>query len=155
MINFAITNDAQERRPTIVVAVMCGILWFVGFPVINYLPRFFLAGLLIYAGLPFLEMVVQAYWRVTKKEFVTILIILIVNAVTGLVEATKSRTLLIAVGVGFLLSAFTFILQYAKTSVIRDSLLGQDYQSSVVRVYQEQKLVERLGIRYAIVELEG
>ena len=58
-------------------------------------------------------------------------------------------------GVGFLLSAFTFILQYAKTSVIRDSLLGKDYQSSVVRAYGEQRLVERLGIRYSIVELEG
>jgi SulP family sulfate permease len=155
MINYAITNKSSERRPTIIVALLCGILWFAGFPVINYVPRFFLAGLLVYASLPFLEMVVQAYWRVTKKEFTTILIILIVNAVTGLVEATKSRTLLIAVGVGFLLSAFTFILQYSKTSVLRDSLLGQDYQSSVVRAYEEQKLVERLGIRYAIVELEG
>ena len=98
MINYAITNDAQERRPTIIVALLCGILWFAGFPIINFLPRFFLAGLLVYAGLPFLEMVVQAYWRVTKKEFATILIILIVNAVTGLIESTKSRTLLIAVG---------------------------------------------------------
>ena len=98
MINYAITNDAQERRPTIIVALLCGILWFAGFPIINFLPRFFLAGLLVYAGLPFLEMIVQAYWRVTKKEFATILIILIVNAVTGLIESTKSRTLLIAVG---------------------------------------------------------
>ena len=35
MINFAIIKDAQERRPTIVVALLCGSIWFIGYPLLN------------------------------------------------------------------------------------------------------------------------
>ena len=155
LINYSITHSSTERRPMVVVGALCGAVWLMGLPVINVMPRFYMSGLLIYAGLPFLWLVVTAYWRVTKKEFGTILLIMLINFIFELFPTTKTRALVIAVGCGFLLSSFTFILQYAKSSVIRDSLLGKDYQSSVSRSYQEQLLVERLGVRFAIVELEG
>ena len=122
------------------------------------LPRFFLAGLLIYAGLPFTELVIVAYQRVTKKEFFTIWLIILINAITGLKNVTGSlatHSLLIAVCSGFVLSAAGFIYQYARITVIRDVVSGQDFQSAVVRPYAEQRLVERLGKRYMVIELEG
>ncbi len=157
-INYAITKDTDERRPTVVVGLLCGVLWFVGFPLINLLPRFFLGGLLISAGLPFVELVVLAYNRVTKTEFVCMWVIILINAIAGLKEvsgAVAAHSLLIAVIAGCVLSAFGFIYQYARVSVVRDTLSGQDFQSAVVRPYAEQRLVERLGKRYAVIELEG
>ena len=156
LINYSITNNAHEKRPTLIVAAICGVSWLCSIAIIvNVLPRFFLSGLLIYAGLPFLELIVAAYWRLTKKEFATVLAIVFTNFFFELFKSTKTHALVIAMLLGFLLSSLVFVLQYAKTSVIRDSLSGKDYQSSVVRSYQEQLLVERLGARYAIIELEG
>jgi Ca2+-binding EF-hand superfamily protein len=156
LINYSITNNAHEKRPTIIVATICGLSWLFSIAIItNVLPRFFLSGLLIYAGLPFLELIFAAYERITKKEFITVLVIVFTNFFFELFESTKSNALVIAVILGFLLSSVAFLIQYSKTSIIRDSLSGKDYQSSVVRSYQEQLLVERLGVRYAIVELEG
>jgi len=152
VLNFAIVNDMNERRPCLFVAVLCGVVWFGGIPLTNWLPRFFLAGLLLYAGLPFLDMVVSAYWRVTKKEFFAILIIVLTNAVT---EIYVTWSLLIAVIVGLLLATVIFMVQYSRVSVIRDVISGKDYSSTVVRSYSEQTLVERLGIRYIILELQG
>ena len=73
---------------------MCAVLFFWGFPLLNYMPRFFLGGILIYAAMPFLELLVLAYWRVSKKEFVTMWIIVVTNAVAGIWLA---QSLLIAV----------------------------------------------------------
>jgi len=152
VLNFAITNDMSERRPCIFVALLCGVVWLGGVPLTNWLPRFFLAGLLLYAGLPFLDMVITAYWRVTKKEFFAVLIIVFVNAIT---ELYVTWSLLIAVIVGLLLATLIFMVQYSRVSVIRDVISGKDYSSTVVRSYAEQSLVERLGVRYVILELQG
>jgi len=152
VLNFAIVNDMSDRRPCAFVGLLCGLVWFAGFPLTNWLPRFFLAGLLLYAGLPFLDMVISAYWRVTKKEFCAILIIVLVNAVS---EIYVTWSLLIAVIVGLLLATIIFMVQYSRVSVIRDVISGKDFSSTVVRSYAEQSLVERLGVRYMILELQG
>jgi Ca2+-binding EF-hand superfamily protein/CRP-like cAMP-binding protein/anti-anti-sigma regulatory factor len=158
-INFAITKDAHDRRPTILVALLCGFFWFTGIPFINILPRFFLGGLLIYAGMFFLELVIVSYQRVTKKEYCIVWLIILINAFTGLPQVTGSlvapHSLLIAVISGLILAAVGFIYQYARVSVIRDVLSGKDFQSAVVRPFSEQSLVERIGTRYMIIELEG
>jgi len=152
VLNFAIVNDMSDRRPCIFVALLCGVVWFGGFPLTNFVPRFFLAGLLLYAGLPFLDMVICAWWRVTKKEFCAIIVIVLVNAVA---EIYVTWSLLIAVIVGLLLATVIFMVQYSRVSVIRDVISGKDFSSTVVRSYAEQSLVERLGVRYIILELQG
>jgi len=152
VLNFAITNDNTERRPCLFVGLLCGLVWLVGFPLTNSLPRFFISGLLLYAGLPFVDMVITAYWRFTKKEFFSIVAIVLVNAI---MEVYVTWALLIAVIVGLVLAAIIFMVQYSRVSVIRDVISGKDFSSKVVRSYAEQRLVERLGVRYTILELQG
>jgi len=152
VLNFAIVDDMMDRRPCMFVGVLCGVVWFGGIPLTNFLPRFFLAGLLLYAGLPFLDMVISAWFRLTKKEFCAIIIIVVVNAIA---ELFVTWSLLIAVVVGLLLATVIFMVQYSRVSVIRDVMSGKDFSSTVVRSYGEQSLVERLGIRYIILELQG
>jgi len=152
VLNYAITNDNTERRPCIFVGLLCGLVWLVGFPLTNSLPRFFISGLLLYAGLPFVDMVITAYWRFTKKEFFAIVAIVLVNAI---MEVYVTWALLIAVIVGLVLAAIIFMVQYSRVSVIRDVISGKDFSSKVVRSYAEQRLVEKLGVRYTILELQG
>jgi len=152
VLNFAIVNDMSDRRPCMFVGVLCGVMWFGGIPLTNFLPRFFLAGLLLYAGLPFLDMIITAWFRLTKKEFCAIIMIVLVNAIS---EIYVTWSLLIAVVVGLLLATVIFMVQYSRVSVIRDVISGKDFSSTVVRSYAEQSLVERIGIRYIILELQG
>ena len=113
----------------------------------------------MYAGIFFVELVLKSYERLTKKEYCTVILIILINAFTGLPQITgmhvAPHSLLIAVICGLVLAAIGFIYQYARVSVIRDVLSGQDFQSAVLRPYSEQCLVERLGTRYMIIELEG
>jgi MFS superfamily sulfate permease-like transporter len=54
VLNFAIVRDAKNRLPGFVCGLFNAAMFLSGFPLINYLPRFFLAGLLIFAGAGFI-----------------------------------------------------------------------------------------------------
>ena len=86
----------------------------------------------MYAGIFFVELVLKSYERLTKKR------VLYSDThhpnqcfygppqITGMHVAPHS--LLIAVICGLVLAAIGFIYQYARVSVIRDVLSGQDFQ---------------------------
>jgi SulP family sulfate permease len=152
VLNFSITNDITERRATICVGVLCGVLWLSGLPLTNIFPRFYLGGLLLFTGLNLLDMVITEYHRVSKKEFTIIIIILVVNAAAAIYV---SSNIIIAVTVGLVLSAVIFVWEYSRVSVIRGERDGKDDNSTVIRSYDHQRLVCRLGRRCAILELQG
>jgi len=152
LLNFDITKDINERRATICVGVICGAVWVSGLPLTNIFPRFYLAGLLLFNSLTFFDMVIMAYWSVSKKEFAVIIIIIVVNAIATL---WVSSNLIIAVIFGLILSAIIFLWEYSRVSVIRGEKSGKDDNSTVIRSYEQQRLVTRLGRRYAILQLQG
>ena len=43
-INYGIVHKTEERRPAMIVVFFNAVLFFSGFPLINYLPRFFCGG---------------------------------------------------------------------------------------------------------------
>ena len=146
LVNHSIVHNTTSRIPAIISAVFNGILFFAGFPLINFFPRFFLAGLVLYSALHLLvENIYDAYFRVTKLEFLAIWAILITNAVESLV---------LAVLIGIVLAALIFAIQYAQAGVIRAVISGSDYQSSVVRSAQEDRKLEHLGSQSLIIQLQ-
>ena len=147
----AIVGGTTERKPGYVVAALCAFVYLGGFPIINFISRFLLGGLLVYAAMPFVDKHLVCMCRVTK-EFIAIWTIVLVNAIVGFYTPAA---LLIAVVFGILMAAIIFMIQYSKVSVIRDVLSGQEFQSVVVRQYSEEKLLSRLGVRFKIIELQG
>ena len=109
--------------------------------------------LLIYAGLPFVEEhLIFSYNRVCKKEFAAIWAMVLTNAILGFLG--EDLSLLFAFLVGVVLSLLIFMLQYYRTRAIREIRDGESFQSSVLRPYVEQKLLENLGCRMRIIVLQ-
>ena len=106
-LNYHIIHNKTDKKPGLFAAAFAFVMLVGGFLLINYLPRITLGMLLLYAGLPLLEdNLIFSYKRVTKKEFVAIWVIVLVNAITGALSrtsGTKSRRLAFSV-----LSVFGF-----------------------------------------------
>lgn len=147
-LNAGIIRNTTSRLPGIISGLFNAALWFAGFPLINYLPRFFIGALLIYAGLGFIvenliDTLVQD--RFTTLEYLTVWAIVILSQTTSL---------LVAVVVGVMASFVLFALQYSKTGVVKAVLSGSDFQSSVVRSAQEDAKLEHLSAQVVIIKLK-
>lgn len=84
LLNYHIIGNKTDKKPGLFAGVFALLMG--GFEVllINYLPRITLGMLLLYAGLPLIEdNLIFSIRRVTKKEFVTTWVIVLVNAVAG------------------------------------------------------------------------
>lgn len=155
VMNYHIIHNTKDRKPGFVVAGVCAVLFFFSLTdeLLAILPRFFIGMLLAYSAIAFVEdNLFYSYNRVTKKEFVCIWVVMLLFAVVGFYSA---YALLVAFGSGLVIATFIFLIQYARSRVIRDFVSGRDFQSVVVRPFIEQKLVENIGVRFAIIELEG
>ena len=120
LINFSIIHTTTSRIPTITVGVCAFIAIFTGVtaPVINGLPRFLLAGLLVYSGAGFLF---EKLWLERKKmprtSFAIVWTIFVVNFVweffikAELPDALAPLLpgLLVVFLLGIVLAAFEFI----------------------------------------------
>ena len=122
-------------------------MYFSGFPLVNYLPRFFLAGLLIFAGAGF---VVENLWdaRLTLSvfEYATVWVIVIFNVFAGLLPA---------IFIGIVLSAIIFSVKASRTNVIKFAVTRKAYQSKVVRSPFVEAKLRQLGDQIWIMKLQG
>jgi MFS superfamily sulfate permease-like transporter/CRP-like cAMP-binding protein len=147
VINFAIVRDASNRVPAICCALFNAVMYFSGFPLINYLPRFFLSGLLIFAGAGFIvENLIDAKGTLSRSEFGAVWAIVITNVFYGLLPA---------VIVGIILSSLIFAFKYSQTPVFKHIVTGRDYQSKVIRAHNVDWKLQQLGNQILIMRLQG
>jgi MFS superfamily sulfate permease-like transporter/CRP-like cAMP-binding protein len=147
VINFAIVRDASNRVPAVCCALFNAAMYFSGFPLINYLPRFFLSGLLIFAGAGFVvENLYDARETLSPLEFGAVWIIVTTNAFYGLLPA---------VVVGIILSSLIFAVKYSQTPVLKHIVTGRDYQSKVIRTHHLDWKLQQLGNQILIMRLQG
>jgi SulP family sulfate permease len=103
LLNYGIIHNNTDRFPALICSLFNGALFFSGFPLLNYLPRFLLGGLLIFAGLPFISVnLIDSYHHMTKKEFIATWMIVILTALFGLLVG-------VVAGVG--MAALIFAIQ--------------------------------------------
>jgi CRP-like cAMP-binding protein len=147
VLNFAIVRDTANRLPSVVCALFNAAMYFTGFPLVNYMPRFFLAGLLIFAGAGF---VVENLWdsRLTLalSEYLTIWAIVLCNVVTGLLPA---------IILGIVLSAVTFSTKASRTNVVRFAVTRKAFQSKVIRSPWVEWKLQNLGDQVHVMKLQG
>jgi len=150
--NYSIIGNIEERRVGIATAILCGILWFSDLPLMDIIPRFFLSSLLLYAALPFFEKnLFASYFHLTKKEFASVWVIVLTNAIAGI---WSNQSLLFAILAGIAISFLIFALQSSNIDIIRAEMTGKDYQSLVLRSFVEMHLLDRIGHRFVIIELQ-
>ena len=147
VMNHGIVGRTDDRLPGYIAATFTMFMYFGGFPLINILPRFFLGGLLFFAGLGFLvENLWDARQYLSKKEWVTVWIILILFLVFGL---------LIAVIAGIGLAAIIFSIQYSTRTEAKAIVTGKTFHSTVVRPLVHYQKLQHLGDLMLGIVLKG
>uniref|UniRef100_A0A7S3YPH5 STAS domain-containing protein n=1 Tax=Lotharella globosa TaxID=91324 RepID=A0A7S3YPH5_9EUKA len=146
-LNKATIHRMDDRIPGYVAVVFCGIFYFVGFPLMNYIPRFLASGLILYKGIGVLwENIVDARHRLGKLELL---------AVLGIVLLAYFQGLVLAVIIGIVISSVIFVVQYARRYDIKNRWTLRTYHSSIVRRYLERQKLHQFGDKMMGFQLTG
>mmetsp|Transcript_37331 Transcript_37331/g.82110 ORF Transcript_37331/g.82110 Transcript_37331/m.82110 type:complete len:1254 (-) Transcript_37331:421-4182(-) len=162
---YGITHSTRTSIPTLVCGLFNGGLWLVGFPLINYLPRFLLGGLLLFSAIGFLiENLVDARQRFSRMEFACVWAVFIANVFAG--EMIPEFGLLIAIVVGLFLSTFAFAAHFArKSDALNDkagsndltpgSISGTNHASTAIRSPAQEMTLGIVSIWYHVIHAKG
>jgi SulP family sulfate permease len=138
---------AQTRLVGLVAVIVCIIALIAGTAFISLLPKVVLGGLLLYFGMTFLyEWVYETWFKLPRADYFIILLILVVIAAVGFLEG---------VGVGILAAVILFAINYSRVDVIKHSLTGATYRSTIARPKMHERLLRRYGKQVLILELQG
>jgi SulP family sulfate permease len=128
-------------------AALCGATLFFGAPLLSFFPKPVLGGLLLFLGLTFLvEWVYDAWFKLSKADYLIVLLILITINAVGVLEG---------VGLGLLLAVGLFVVSYSRTSVVKHTLSGASCRSNVDRPRVYRQLLRKKGDGLYVLELQG
>ena len=138
---------AGGRLVGIFSAGVCVLTLFFGAPLLSLLPKPVIGGLLLYLGLSFLvEWVYDAWFKMSKRDCIIILLILVAMNGIGVLQG---------VGIGLLVAIGLFVYDYSHTSIVRHALSGASFHSNVDRPpFINQYLRKHADLIY-ILELQG
>lgn len=137
----------SNRLMALLTAVICTLTLFFGAAALALFPKAVLGGLLLFLGLAFLkEWVLDAWSALPKLDYAIVVIILLVTAAVGFLEA---------VGVGLLTAVILFVINYSRIDVVRHELSAATQQSRVTRPPHQQALLHRHGEQVYILRLHG
>ena len=138
---------AQTRLTGLLAVAVCIAALVAGTAFIAILPKVVFASLLLYFGMTFLyEFAYETWFELPKADYFIILLILVVIATAGFLEG---------VVVGILAAVILFAVNYSKVDVIKHSLTGATYKSTIARPKMHARLLQRYGKRILILELQG
>eukprot|EP00941_MAST-03F_sp_MAST-3F-sp1_P001931 g1931.t1 len=144
-LNYSISGSVTNRLPGFICSGLNGALFLSGFMAINLMPRFWLGGLVIYAGVGFLEEnLIESIGHMDISEYLAVWLILLVGIFNELINA-------ILIGICFSLLIFAF--KYGRRGVIRSKQRGSAYTSMIVRPPRDQRRLRHLGKLWCVIEL--
>ncbi len=144
---FSIRTGAKSRWAGVMIFLFMLLVLLFGAPLIELFPRFAAGGLVCFLGLTLLmEWVVQTWTRMSHWDYIVVIIIM---ATMGIFSP------LAGVGIGLMLAAILFIIQYSRVNVIRHVLDGKSYFSIIERSPIEKSILRKYSDWIYILELQG
>jgi len=138
---------ADSRLSGIVAALTCGMILFAGAPLLSFLPRPVLGGLLLYIGLVlFLEWVYRGWNRFSRFDYFLVLAIVVIIAFRGFLPG---------VALGLVVACLLFAFHYSRIPIIKHELSGVSFRSNVERSQHQQSLLKEKGNSMHILHLQG
>jgi SulP family sulfate permease len=138
---------ANSGLAGIVVAVLCVGILFWGAPILAYLPRPIIGGLLLYLGLTLLtEWIYDAWFKLSRTDYALVLVILLIVATRGF---------LVGVGVGIVIACILFVLSYSHIHAIKYTATGAEQRSNVERPVRYLKQLKEKGREIYVLCLQG
>lgn len=118
-----------------------------GAPVLGLIPTSFIAAILLFIGATFvLEWTWDARNKLPRDDMAVVLVILVAITLVGFLPGT-------AVGLGA--AIVLFVVRSSRLEVVKYELDGTTYRSRVDRHPEARALLDRLGSRILIVELQA
>ncbi len=144
-LNHSLTTN--RRLPGLVLSVLLVATIFLGAPLVGYIPKLVLGGLVMFVGLLLLaDWVYDAWFKFPHIDFAIIMLILVTIAWQGF---------LVGVLVGFVAALIMFVINYSRTDVVRHALSGADYRSRVTRSPASREALTELCQQIYILRLQG
>ncbi|MBN1883093.1 MAG: SLC26A/SulP transporter family protein [Deltaproteobacteria bacterium] len=131
----------------ITAALMCVVMMLFGASVLSYFPLPILGGLLMYLGLLFLtEWVYDAWFRLSKTDYLLVILILVAIAHFGFLKGVFA---------GLVVAALLFVVNYSKVEVAKHKLDGDSCRSPVDRSTIHQRCLDENVWMLFILKLQG
>jgi len=138
---------ANSRLVGLIAAGVCAAVLLFGASTLSLIPIIIVSALLLYLGLEFLyEWVIEGWSRLPKIDYFIVIVILLVTATIGFMEA---------VALGLIVAVVLFVVGYSRIDVVRHELTEATYQSRVARPRQQRQILEQEGEQLLILELQG
>ncbi|HKY94995.1 MAG TPA: SulP family inorganic anion transporter [Kiloniellales bacterium] len=138
---------AATRATSLVVAVVCLAILALGAPLLSVVPIPIFGGLLLWLSVSLLEEWLVATWkRLSKGEYLVILLIVAVIASLGFLEGLL---------VGLIAGVVIFVVDYSRVDIVNARLSGQVLRSSVELSGERQKVLAAHGDAILILRLQG
>ena len=138
---------AKGKLVGIITGIMCAVIFLLAAPLLAYLPRPLLGGLLFFLGLDFLvEWLVEGWRKLSRSDYAVVVLILIAIAVTNF---------LFGVLVGLIAAIVLFVINYSRINIVHHSLSGAEVRSNFERCTYHQRVLTNLGQSIHIFELQG
>ncbi len=138
---------AKGKLVGIITGIMCAVIFLLAAPLLAYLPRPLLGGLLFFLGLDFLvEWLVEGWRKLSRSDYAVVVLILIAIAVSNF---------LFGVLVGLIAAIVLFVINYSRINIVHHSLSGAEVRSNFERCTYHQRVLTKLGQSIHIFELQG
>jgi sulfate permease, SulP family len=138
---------ANGRASGIAVAVIGAAILASGARIIEIVPKFVLAGLLLYLGITMLDRwVVKTRPRLPPLEYAALLLIVIVNVWLGFLPGLI---------VGLVVGTSLFAFNYSRVAVISQTRTGAEFRSGLMRSAEEESVLAEHGREIRVFVLQG
>ncbi len=136
-----------SRVVGLTASAVCAASLLFGSSLLSLFPLPVLGGLLMYLGLAFLlEWLYDAFSEPPRSDYLVVLLILLVIATVGFLES---------VGVGIVIAAIVFVVNYSRIDVVKHALSGATHRSNVERPCRHTRLLAEQGRQLFILQLQG
>ena len=137
---------APSRLVGLIAGGLCVLTLVAGASMLSLFPKAIIGALLLYLGLAFLvEWVVESWFTMSKIDYFIVILILLVTANIGLMEA---------VALGLIVAIVFFVVGFSRIDVVRHELTEDTYPSRIVRSRQQRQVLEQVSDQVLILELQ-
>lgn len=138
---------ADDRLAGVLLAIATGAVMVAGPVVIGYIPVCVVGALIYLLGYELLkEALYDTYGRLRRIEYTTVIIIVVTMGAVDFV---------VGILVGILLACLSFVVEAARSPVVKGIYSGSVARSTVLRHPKQQEFLRNVGNQICIVKLQG
>lgn len=142
-----IRAGADDRLAGVMLAIATGAVMMAGPVVIGYIPVCVVGALIYLLGYELLkESLYDTYGRLRKIEYTTVIIIVVTMGALDFV---------FGIFVGILLACLSFVVEAARSPVVKGIYSGAVARSTVLRHPKQQEFLKDVGDQICIIKLQG